>query len=255
METNKTSNEEIEIDLKELLFVLMEHIRMILASTLIVAVIAFVYSKLLIVPMYASTAELYVLSKSTSITSITDLQVGTNLTRDYMEVISGRPVLDQVINNLGLDMDYKELYGRVSLENPSNSRIMKITVKDSNAENAKIMADEIAEVSAAYISQKMDQDPPTIIQQGYVEESPVSPSIGKNTAVGALLGFVLASVIVVVGYLLNDTIMSPDELEENIGIHVLGTLPLDETEDDGDKSKSNENKKRFKNTFLKREVS
>jgi capsular polysaccharide biosynthesis protein len=234
MEPKATNNEEIEIDLRELFFVLLEHIRMIIASTILVALIAFAYSKLLVTPMYASTAELYVLSKSTSITSITDLQVGTNLTSDYMEVISGRPVLDQVIENLGLDMEYADLYKQVSLNNPANSRIMKITVTDSNPENAKVIADEIAEVSAAYISQKMDQDPPTIIQQGYSDEGPVSPSVAKNTAVGAFLGFILAAAFVIVGYLLNDTIMTPDDLENVIGIHVLASLPLDESEDDGE---------------------
>ena len=205
-----------------------------IASTILVALIALAYSKLLVTPMYASTAELYVLSKSTSITSITDLQVGTNLTSDYMEVISGRPVLDQVIENLGLDMEYDDLYKQVSLDNPDDSRIMKITVTDSNPENAKVIADEIAEVSAAYISQMMDQDPPTIIQQGYSDEDPVSPSVAINTAVGAILGFVLASAFVIVGYLLNDTIMTPDDLENVIGIHVLASLPLDESEDDGE---------------------
>ena len=234
MEPKATNNEEIEIDLRELFFVLLEHIRMIIASTILVALIALAYSKLLVTPMYASTAELYVLSKSTSITSITDLQVGTNLTSDYMEVISGRPVLDQVIENLGLDMEYDDLYKQVSLENPADSRIMKITVTDSNPENAKVIADEIAEVSAAYISQMMDQDPPTIIQQGYSDEGPVSPSVAKNTAVGAILGFILAAAFVIVGYLLNDTIMTPDDLENVIGIHVLASLPLDESEDDGE---------------------
>ena len=234
MEPKATNNEEIEIDLRELFFVLLEHIRMIIASTILVALIALAYSKLLVTPMYASTSELYVLSKSTSITSITDLQVGTNLTSDYMEVISGRPVLDQVIENLGLDMEYDDLYKQVSLNNPADSRIMKITVTDSDPENAKVIADEIAEVSAAYISQMMDQDPPTIIQQGYSDEDPVSPSVAKNTAVGAILGFVLAAAFVIVGYLLNDTIMTPDDLENIIGIHVLASLPLDESEDDGE---------------------
>ena len=234
MEPKATNNEEIEIDLRELFFVLLEHIRMIIASTILVALIALAYSKLLVTPMYASTAELYVLSKSTSITSITDLQVGTNLTSDYMEVISGRPVLDQVIENLGLDMEYDDLYKQVSLNNPADSRIMKITVTDSDPENAKVIADEIAEVSAAYISQMMDQDPPTIIQQGYSDEDPVSPSVAKNTAVGAILGFILAAAFVIVGYLLNDTIMTPDDLENVIGIHVLASLPLDESEDDGE---------------------
>lgn len=221
-------NEEVEIDLLELLFVLLEQWKVLVASTVIVALIAFVASWLLITPKYKSTSELYVLSKSTSLTSISDLQIGTSLTTDYMEVISSRPVLEQVITNLGLEEGYGSLKGRISLENPSNSRIMKISVTDTDPKNAKTIADEIAEVSASYISEKMDQDPPTIIQYGYSDNSKVSPNISKNSMIGAVIGFLLAAAVIIVSHLLNDTITSVEELEKNVGINVLGTLPLEE---------------------------
>lgn len=233
-------NEEMEIDLKELFFELLAYWRLLALSTVLVAVIAFVASRFLITPMYESTAELYVLSKSTSITSVADLQIGTNLTSDYMEVISGRPVLEQVISNLGLEEDYSSLYNKVTLENPSDSRIMKITVKDADPEEAKTIADEIAEVSAAYIAEKMDQDPPNIIQYGYSDNEQVSPSVGKNTMIGAMLGFLLAAAVVTVSYLLNDTIINPDDLEKKLGLHVLASLPKDEEEDDGEKHGSSD---------------
>ena len=235
-------NDEMEIDLKELFFELLSHWKLLAVSTLLVAVIAFMASRFLITPMYESTAELYVLSKSTSITSVADLQIGTNLTSDYMEVISGRPVLEQVITNLELDEDYASLYKKVSLENPSDSRIMKITVKDADPELAKTIADEVAEVSAAYIAEKMDQDPPNIIQYGYSDNEKVSPSVGKNTIIGAMLGFFLAAAVVTVSYLLNDTIINPDDLEKKLGLHVLASLPKDEEEDDGEGSKSEEHR-------------
>lgn len=235
-------NDEMEIDLKELFFELLSHWKLLAVSTLLVAVIAFMASRFLITPMYESTAELYVLSKSTSITSVADLQIGTNLTSDYMEVISGRPVLEQVITNLGLEEDYNSLYKKVSLENPADSRIMKITVQDADPELAKTIADEVAEVSAAYIAEKMDQDPPNIIQYGYSDNEQVSPSVGKNTIIGAILGFLLAAAVVTVSYLLNDTILNPDDLEKKIGLHVLASLPKDEEEDDGEGSKSEEHR-------------
>lgn len=232
MELQHTTGDEMEIDLKELFFELLNHWKMIAVSIVLVAAIALVWSKFLITPMYQSTSQLYVLSKSTSITSVADLQIGTNLTSDYMEVISGRPVLDQVISNLGLEDDYASLYSRVALENPADSRIMKITVTDADPDQAKLIADEIAEVSSAYISEKMDQDPPNIIQYGYADNDKVSPSVGKNTVLGAMIGFLLAAGMVTVTYLLNDTIVSPDDIEKKLGIHVLASLPMDEEEND-----------------------
>lgn len=233
----RQQQEEMEIDLKEILFELLAHWKMIILSTVLVAAIAFVVSKFIMVPQYESTAQLYVLSKSTSITSLTDLQMGTNLTKDYIVVVAGRPVIDQVIENLNLDEDYASLSVQVKVSNPSDSRILEITVIDPDPQRAKRIADEIATVAAKYIHAKMDQDPPNIIQAGYADGAPVSPSIAKNTLIGALLGFVLAAAIVIISFLLNDNIYTTEDIEKKLGLQVLGTLPEEEAEFDGNKSK------------------
>lgn len=89
-------------------------------------------------------------------------------------------MLDQVIENLNLNESYKTLGGRVTLDNPSNSRVLNITVTDPDPQMAKTIADEIAKVASAYIAEKMKQDPPTIIQSGYDDGGAVSPNIGKT---------------------------------------------------------------------------
>ena len=89
----------------------------------------------------------------------------------------------------------------------------------------------IAEVSSAYIAEKMNQDPPTIIQNGYDDGEPVSPNIKKNTVLGALCGAVFSIIIIVVSYLFNDTIIDAEDIDKKLGMNVLGTLPLEEMED------------------------
>ncbi len=237
MEKKYEIDDEIEIDLKELFFELLNNWVMIGISTVLVALIMFSISKFILVPQYQSTSELYVLSKSTSITTIADIQMGTNLTNDYIVVVTGRPVLEQVITNLDLDVTYGALKSRVSISNPTNSRILDITVTDEDPEQAKLIADEIAKVGSAFIAEKMVQDPPTIIQQGYVNKNPVSPNILMNTILGAAIGAFLAMAIVIISYLMNDTIMSADDIERKLGLNVLGTLPLEEGEYDGKKRK------------------
>lgn len=233
----KYASDEIEIDLRELFFELLMHWKMIMLSAVMVAAISFVVSFFLITPQYESTAALYVLSKSTSITSLADIQMGTNLTNDYIVVVKGRPVIEQVISNLNLEEeDYESLSKKITLNNPSDSRILEITVKDPDPAQAKQIADEIAEVSSAFISEKMDQDPPTIIQRGYTDGEPVSPNTLQNVLLGGLIGAFLAIAIVVITYLLNDTIMNADDVERKLGMNLLGTLPLEEEEDDDDKT-------------------
>jgi capsular polysaccharide biosynthesis protein len=225
-----------EIDLMELFFEILDHWKMVLLSAILVAAMAFLYSKYLITPLYESTSQLYVLSKSTSITSLADIQMGSNLTNDYMVVVNGRPIIDKVIENLGLDETYDTLVGKITLNNPTDSRILEITVTDPDPQRAKLIADEMAEVSSAFISEKMDQDPPSIIQYGYADGDKVSPSIRKNTMLGALVGAFLAIAFVVVIFLLNDTIMDQEDVEKKIGINLLGTVPL-EQQDDKDRKK------------------
>ena len=229
------SDNEIEIDLKDLLLEVLSYWKIILIATILAAVIGFSVSEFLMVPEYESTSVLYVLTKSTSITSLSAIQTSTSLTNDYLVVIKGRPVLEQVIDNLGLNESYRSLKERVTVNNPSNSRLLEITVTDTDPTQAKLIADEIADIGAAFISVKMVQDPPEVIQYGYSDGAPVSPSVGKNTVIGGMLGALLAMAIIVVSYLFNDSIMDPEDVEKKLGMNVLGTLPLEEIEDDGER--------------------
>jgi capsular polysaccharide biosynthesis protein len=246
MENQFDSDKEMEIDLKDLLLEILAYWKLIVVAAALVAVIGFAVSEFMMVPEYESTSELYVLTKSTTITSLSDIQTSTSLTDDYIVVIKGRPVLEQVITNLGLDETYVSLKERVSVNNPSNSRLLDITVTDTDPVMAKRIADEIADVGAAFISQKLVQDPPEIVQYGYSDGEPVSPNVKKNTVLGGLLGAMLAIAIVAVSYLFNDSILGPEDIEKKLGMHVLGTLPLEDAEDDGDRRAKKRKKKKAK---------
>lgn len=258
MEREQDFDNEIEIDLKDLFLEIISYWKWIVIATIITGAIAFCVSRFLITPMYESTSELYVLSKSTSITSLADIQTGTSLTNDYIVVVKGRPVLDQVIENLGLNENYKSLGGKITLDNPSNSRVLNITVTDKDPKRAKVIADEIAKVASAYIAEKMNQDPPTIIQSGYADGGAVSPNIGKNTVLGAFAGAFLSIAIIVISYLFNDTIIDAEDVEKKLGMNILGSLPLEESEDDGESTKKSKRRKgshRKKHEHRKQKVS
>ena len=235
--------EELEIDLQELFFELLSHWKILTVSTIMAAAIALVASKFILVPQYESTSALYVLSNS--ITSLADIQIGSSLTNDYIVVVKGRPILDQVIENLNLDETYDSLEDRITLENPADSRILEITVRDTDPNRAKVIADEMASVASDYISIKMDQSAPTTIQNGYADGEPVSPHVGMNTLIGAIVGFLLAAAIITISYLLDDTIMTDEDVEQKLGMNLLGSLP-EVTSDDNRKDSRRKKKKKRK---------
>ena len=244
MENNEPiRDQEIEIDLVALFHELVKHWKALVASMVLLAAVFGLYSKITFVPEYEASAEMYVLTKSTSSISLADIQVGSSLTNDYEYVITGRTVLSQVIDNLDMDETYEQLSKRVSIENPTDTRVLKIVVTDTDLEASKTVADEIAKVSSQYIADNMDQSQPKIIQTAYASKTPVNNNILKNTVIGAVLGLFLAAGIVVLGYMLDDTISNADDMETRTGLKVLASLPVDETEYDGVKSKKRKKKK------------
>ncbi|MBR2592544.1 MAG: polysaccharide export protein, partial [Oscillospiraceae bacterium] len=192
MDERKTNNyRDDEIDLIDLFFALKKHVVVIALCTFICGVLAFAFSKLMITPLYESTSKLYILTRSTSITSLADIQIGSQLSNDYEQLITSRTILEKVIKELDLDMNYLDLSKKVSISNPSDTRIINITVKDPDPYLAKDIADALADISASSISEITYTDPPTVYEHGYVADRKSYPSNSKNAVIGALIGFLI----------------------------------------------------------------
>lgn len=223
---NQRETDEIEIDLKEIFFLLMTRLWIIVLATVLCGIAAFGFTKTFITPLYSSKSTIVVLSKSTSLTSLADIQISSQLTSDYEILISSRRVLEQVIEDMDLDMTYEELRSIVTVNNESNSRVLSITVIHEDREMAMKIVNRIAEVSCEKIAEILATTPPNIVDKGVIAESKTSPSTTKNTLVGAMAGFALSALIIVVIYLMNDSIRTAEDVEKYLGINTLGTIPL-----------------------------
>lgn len=235
MEKTYEENDEIQIDLLELLDALRRRIWLILLALVLGGAAGVAYTKLVMTPIYSSTAMVYMLSKETTLTSLADLQIGSQLTNDYRVMVTSRPVLQEVIDNLGLDTDYVGLRGQLSLDNPADTRILSITAADPDPARAKAIVDEVARVSSNYIADIMEMVPPKIIEDGVVPESPSSPSVRRNGAVCALLFGMAVCGVICLRVILNDTIRSEEDVQRYLGLTVLAAIPREDEE--GDKGK------------------
>ena len=67
-----------------------------------------------------------VLTKETTLsTTVADLQIGSQLTKDYTVLLQPvRDVLNKVIDNLDLKMNYRQLREISTIENPADTRIL-----------------------------------------------------------------------------------------------------------------------------------
>lgn len=220
--------DEIEIDLLEVLLVLRQKIVSILVTAVVFAILFGLVTVVLIEPKYQSTSKLYIISQTSSITSLTDLQIGSQLTQDYMVLVQSRPVLEKVIDNLGMNMEYEELLSMITLTNQDDTRILAITVTTDDPYMAKEIVDEVARVSGKRIASIMNVSEPTTVESGHLESSPSSPSVSRNIMLGALAGILLSAGVILVSYLLNDLICTEEDIEKYLGLNTLAMIPIEE---------------------------
>lgn len=218
-------DDEIEINFREVLFALKKKLLIIFAVIILGAGIAGGYTKLLVTPIYSSTSTMLVLTKETTLSSLADLQIGSQLTKDYSILITSRPVLEDVIDNLDLGIDYKTLKGMVSINNPEDTRILEITVTNSEPQKAKEIVDELSKVSSDFIGDQMEVVPPKIIEEGEIPKAQTSPDMKKNVALGALAGLILSAGIIVLMTVTDDTIKSEEDIERYLAIPTLASIP------------------------------
>lgn len=231
--TVNDKNDVIEIDLSELLGLLLYWWWMILACGLVTALVGFGLSKFLITPQYESTTKVYILNANEGGTlTYSDVQLGSQLTKDYAQLITGRYVLEKVIENCGLDESYGSLTRRVAVQALTDTRIIAITVTDENPVMAQLLADEIRKEAAEHIKNVMDIQAVNVVETANLPEAPASPSVMKWTAMGALVGIFVCAMILIIRFLVDDTVKTADDVEKYLGLSTLALIPIIEHESD-----------------------
>ena len=220
--------DEDTIDLLELALGLLEHWKLIAVTAVTGAVLMALYTFFLVTPMYKATATIYVVSRNDSVLNFSDLQVGSELTSDYIKVFEMWEVHEKVISNLDLDYTYTNMASMLSVTNTSDTRMLDITVTNPDPEEAAAIANEYADVGAKYISEKMKTGEPTLMSSARVPENPFSPNKAKNILLGFVVGFVLACGVVVVRILLDDTYKTAEDIRNYAGLVVLASVPMAE---------------------------
>lgn len=226
-------DQEIEIDLREIAGLLLSRLWLLILSGVIIGAASGFVTRMTYVPTYTSTADLYIIGNSglsSALMDITSLQIGSQLTKDYMVLLESRPVIEQVVENLELDMTYEEIVesGIITIDNPDNTRILKVSVTTEDPKLSKKIVNNLIRVGKKRIAEVMQAPEPNIVDDGVTGVLSEGSHFVRNIALGAIVGAFLAGFIVVVTYLMDDTIKSSEDLEKYLGLNTLGTIPLAE---------------------------
>lgn len=221
-------NEENEvIDLTEILSAVRQHLLELIFVTLAAALVGFMASKFLMTPKYDSSALMIVNTRQDVNANVTSDQINsaTKLVSTYSIIIKSDTVLQQVIDNLGLNLTYAKLNKRVTVAAVDDTQVMKITVQSDSPEWARQVCEQIITVAPDVIKEAVEAGSVKVISNPSLATEPVSPNIMKNTMLAAAVGFVLVISIIVLQVLLDNKINTEEDVTKYLDMTVLGVIP------------------------------
>lgn len=220
---------EDTMSLGKIFGMLLDHIHYIILCFLIGALLFSAYAYLMKHPTYKSTAKLYAVTASDdTVVNIADLNIGQALTKDYEELIYSDPVMEEVIDKLHLNKTAGQLSSMIDIENPEDTRVLRITTTARDPKLAQKITNTLVESLRTYLPRAMSTTKPNIVQRGKLEEGKVGPSYIKYLLMGGFLFAGIYIIILVIRFLLDDTLKTAEDIEAEFGFAPLTVIPENE---------------------------
>lgn len=236
-----------EIDFIELFYVLLSHWWQIVLAAVLGAVVAFSYTNYYVTPTYSATAKMFVVSDTSNVDNLltaSDLAYGNTVKEDIRSLLVSRELLQRVIDSLHLTRSTGQLAGMISVGSNTNTHIMTVTVTSPYPDEAADVANELIIQCRTYLPEVMRISAPSFYERALVPTYKNGPNYSRKAMTGAMVGGAAVCGILVLLFLLNDRISTPDDLERYLGIQPLASVPEVFDSSDTKKSKKKKEKKR-----------
>lgn len=213
--------------MKKLLGEVWNNMAVIVLFGVTVALAAMLITQLFLPKNYESTTKMYVLAKQESgVVTNGDMEASTALTRDYQELIRNRTVIEQVIAEKNLNIEYEDFLDKLLILTPTDTRVIYITVSDEDPYRAAEIADAVRTAAAENIQQVMNTESVNTVEMANIPSVPEGPSTMKNGALAGVLGIIFALAIVFLHSMMDDTIKNQSDVEKYLELSILGNIPL-----------------------------
>ena len=144
------------------------------------------------------------------------------MVKDYKEIILSQDVLKNVTTTLGITDDIEE---KITVDIPVDTRILSITVRDSDPNQAATIANTLRDEAAKKIIEVTKVSDVTTLEAALPAENPSTPQTKRNLVLGFIVGAFLATALVLVLEVLDDRVKRPQDIEEGLGMTLLGVVP------------------------------
>lgn len=218
---------EKSISIQELFVLVKRFFPAIIAAGLIGGIITYSICSLFVAPVYEANAKMIVNSRQEQTGSVTNDQITSaqKLVDTYAIIIRSQPVLDPVIETLGLSMDAEKLAKKVTVTSVNDTQVMQIAVQSKDPNQALRIVEEIVNTCPAIIMDAVEAGSVKTIEPAHLLKEPVAPSTNLFTVVAAFLCMVAVVIIVMLRFLLDNTYKSETDLRNDLGLPVLGVIP------------------------------
>ena len=217
-----------DLDLIDLFKYLLKNWVIIALCTVLGIIASGIYTRYFINPLYASSSLVYIRGTSSTIESISDIQIGYYLSDDYEIIYKSRPVLEKVINDLDLKMSTGALSRCVEVSNDLGRNIIRIRAVTTDPNLSRDVVNKIVKYGTDVVKE-INTKEPYIVEAAIANPNKVSPSLPRNMAIGAIAGFVFSALFFVILYLTNDRINSAEVIENKLNLPVIGALPISQS--------------------------
>ncbi len=223
----QSKEDVIEIDLQELIGLLFHWLWLLILCGAVTGIAGFLICKLTVTPWYESTTRIFILNKNNESTvSYSDLQTSNQLTKNYTPLIKSRDVLEKVIAACELKESYESFASRVKVSTVGDSNLISITVTDSDPQMAQRLAKEVRMEASDHIVEVMAIQAANLETEANLPKRPSGPKAKKWGLIGAFLGAFTCAAILIIQYLLDDSIKSAEDVERYLGLSTLAMIPV-----------------------------
>ncbi len=233
-------NKTRELDLRLLVLALMRKLWLIVLCAVIIGAAAFGYTKYFVTPMYRASVTIYVnnnrlnIEGNTATLTTSDLSVAQRLVSTYVITLKSDRVLNKVAQELDVEMSASQIRGMISAEAVDNTEVFNVTITNADPALAAQIANAVAKVAPDEISEIVVGSSTKIIDYATVPKAPSSPNVMRNTALGAVIGIVLAAVIAILQELLDVRVREEQDVTRLSDAPILGRIPDFALDDKGD---------------------
>lgn len=224
---------EEELDLREIFDIFWSKKLIISIVAVIGIIFGVIYTNYIVVPKYSSSVTL-VLTKAMNDSEVTndmitqnDIVLNQKLIATYSEIIKSKKIINNVITELNLEMDYDELMKCVDIKSVSNADVIKVTVTTGDAELSALIANYITEAFREEVARIYSIQNIFIIDAGEVENEPVNISLVKNVAIFGMVALILVMMVIFLVYFFDTSIKSEEEVSKMLEVPVLAVIPFD----------------------------